>query len=169
MITVNDRTIKVSVRNFVEFLLRSGDIDNRRGGTEKDAMQAGTRIHRKIQRQMGSNYEAEVSMKYEIEQDGFFFCLEGRADGIQVDEEKNSVLIDEIKGVYRSLDTIIEPIFVHQAQAMCYGHIYCQQNQVKEITIQLTYCNLESEEIKRFQTVFGAMGKTCNRGKKKEK
>lgn len=156
MITVNDRTIKVSVRNFVEFLLRSGDIDNRRGGTEKDAMQAGTRIHRKIQRQMGSNYEAEVSMKYEIEQDGFFFCLEGRADGIQVDEEKNSVLIDEIKGVYRSLDTIIEPIFVHQAQAMCYGHIYCQQNQVKEITIQLTYCNLESEEIKRFQTVFGA-------------
>ena len=36
--------IRVSVRNLVEFILRSGDIDNRRGTmADKDAMQMGSR------------------------------------------------------------------------------------------------------------------------------
>ncbi len=152
MIKVNGRTIKVSVRNFVEFLLRSGNIDNRRGGSDKDAMQAGAKIHRTIQKQMGSSYQAEVAMKYEVEKNGFLFCLEGRADGIQVKD--GEVLIDEIKGVYRNLDTIVEPVPVHQAQAMCYGYIYSRQHTIDELIIQMTYCHLETEEIKRFQTVF---------------
>ena len=48
------KVIKISVRNLVEFVMRSGDLDNRRtAGTEKTAMQEGSRIHRKIQRRMG--------------------------------------------------------------------------------------------------------------------
>lgn len=152
MIEVTGQTIKVSVRNFVEFLLRAGSIDNRTGGGNKDAMQAGANIHRKIQKQMGSSYQAEVAMKYEVERDGFLFCLEGRADGIQIKGEE--VVIDEIKGVYRNLDTILEPIFIHQAQAMCYGYMYLKKHSIEEIVIQLTYCNLDTEEIKRFQTKF---------------
>lgn len=152
MIKVNGRTIKVSVRNFVEFLLRSGNIDNRRGGSDKEAMQAGAKIHRNIQKQMGSSYQAEVAMKYEVERNGFLFCLEGRADGIQVKD--GEVLIDEIKGVYRNLDTIVEPVPVHQAQAMCYGYMYSRQHNIEELVIQMTYCHLETEELKRFQTVF---------------
>ena len=31
--------IRISVRNLVEFILRHGDIDNRTGGADKDAMQ----------------------------------------------------------------------------------------------------------------------------------
>ena len=51
----NKRSIRISVRNLVEFVLRSGDIDNRRSGNaQKDAMLAGGRIHRKIQKRMGS-------------------------------------------------------------------------------------------------------------------
>lgn len=47
--------IKVSVRNLVEFILRSGDIDNRISlGQRADAMQEGSRMHRKIQRRDGS-------------------------------------------------------------------------------------------------------------------
>ena len=47
--------VKISVRNLVEFILREGDIDNRTAGSmERDAMQQGSRIHRKIQRRMGS-------------------------------------------------------------------------------------------------------------------
>ena len=41
--------IRISVRNLVEFILRHGDIDNRTGGADKEAMQQGGRIHRKIQ------------------------------------------------------------------------------------------------------------------------
>ena len=52
--------IRISVRNLVEFILRSGDIDNRTGGSDKDAMQQGGRMHRKIQKSMGADYHAEV-------------------------------------------------------------------------------------------------------------
>ena len=54
-----ENVIRVSVRSLVEFILRSGDIDNRRSaGREKEAMQAGSRLHRRIQRQMGAAYRA---------------------------------------------------------------------------------------------------------------
>lgn len=46
--------IRISVRNLVEFILRYGDIDNRTGGADKEAMQKGGRIHRKMQRQRGA-------------------------------------------------------------------------------------------------------------------
>ena len=36
--------IRISVRNLVEFILRHGDIDNRTGGADKEAMQQGGRI-----------------------------------------------------------------------------------------------------------------------------
>ena len=61
---IEEQVIRLSVRNLVEFILREGDIDNRTTGSmEKDAMQQGSRIHRKIQRRMGSDYHAEVSLK----------------------------------------------------------------------------------------------------------
>ena len=56
--------VKISVRTLVEFILRSGDLDNRRGSrAERDAMQAGSRLHRKLQRRMGGDYRAEVPLK----------------------------------------------------------------------------------------------------------
>ncbi len=52
--------IRISVRNLVEFVMRGGDIDNRRtSAAEKDAMQAGSRMHRKIQKRQGADYHAE--------------------------------------------------------------------------------------------------------------
>lgn len=143
--------IRISVRNLVEFVLSSGDIDNRRtSGAEKDAMQAGSRIHRKIQRQMGANYQAEVTMKHVVEADEFQIAVEGRADGV-IKELTGGVTIDEIKGVYMDIGHLEAVIPVHQAQAMCYGYFYCYDNQLDVITIQVTYCNIETEEIRRFQ------------------
>ena len=55
--------IRISVRNLVEFIFRSGDIDNRIGkGVQKEAMQEGSRMHRKIQGRMGIEYRAEVPL-----------------------------------------------------------------------------------------------------------
>ena len=54
--------IRISVRNLVEFILRAGDIDNRIASTDKDTMQLGSRIHRMIQKQMGPDYHAEISL-----------------------------------------------------------------------------------------------------------
>ena len=55
MAKLTENRIRISVRNLVEFLLRSGDIDSRRKGKkETEAMAAGARIHRKIQGRMGA-------------------------------------------------------------------------------------------------------------------
>ena len=144
--------IRISVRNLVEFILRSGDIDNRTGGSDKDAMQQGGRMHRKIQKSMGSDYHAEVVLKYEIPCKGFILSLEGRADGII--ETPEGIIVDEIKGVFKELDKLSEPVPVHQAQAKCYAYIYARQRKLDEIGVQMTYCNLDTEDIKRFQNVF---------------
>ena len=47
--------IKISVRNLVEFIFREGDIDNRHGqSVSPEAMLAGSRMHRRIQKRMGA-------------------------------------------------------------------------------------------------------------------
>ena len=146
----NKKIIRISVRNLVEFVMRCGDIDNRRtSGAEKDAMQAGSRIHRKIQRRMGADYHAEVSMKHVVEEEHYQILIEGRADGVM--EHASEVVIDEIKGMYMELSLLQEPITVHLAQAMCYGYFYCCDHGLPEIGIQITYCNIETEEIRRFR------------------
>lgn len=153
MISVVKKEIKVSVRNLVEFILRSGDLDNRRGGSaDKDAMAEGSRIHRKIQKMMGSTYKAEVAMKLTIPVDEFWLTVEGRADGVI--EKDGFITIDEIKGVYQKLEHITEPNIIHLAQARCYAHMYCISHDITSIKVQMTYCNIESEEIKRFEESF---------------
>ena len=142
--------IRISVRNLVEFILREGDIDNRTGGgPDPENMQMGSRIHRKIQRQMGSEYQAEVPLKTEIACDGFILKVEGRADGLI--HTKEQVMVDEIKGVLRELDRVPEPVGVHLAQAKCYACIVAEQEGLEKIGVQMTYCQMETEEVKRFQ------------------
>lgn len=145
--------IKISVRNLVEFVLRSGDIDNRRGKSgQKEAMQEGSRIHRKIQRRMGASYQLEVPLKVEIQEEKYQLIVEGRADGIIIEE--TGVTIDEIKGVYLDIHTLEAPIEIHLAQAKCYAYIFALKEELQEINVQMTYCNLDTEEIRRFKETF---------------
>ncbi len=91
--------IKISVRSLVEFIFRSGDIDNRKtGAMQADAMQRGSRLHRKLQKKAGPLYHPEVPLKMEFEEENYTIVLEGRADGIIIEETE--VTIDEIKGVF---------------------------------------------------------------------
>ncbi len=148
----SEKIIRISVRSLVEFVLRSGDIDNRRlAGAQKEAMLAGGRIHRKIQKQMGAGYQAEVVLKHEAQdpEDGLILLVEGRADGIF--EENGIPVIDEIKGMYADVARFTEPVYIHLAQAMCYGYFYCCDKGLEGIRLQVTYCNLETEEIRRFR------------------
>ena len=142
--------IRISVRALVEFILREGDLDSRTTGkTDLLAMQAGGRLHRKIQRRMGAGYQAEVPLKTRVSMGEFDCVVEGRADGIFA--EDGLVYIDEIKGVYRDLNLIGEPVGVHLAQALCYACIYAEREELPEIGVQLTYGNLETEELKYFR------------------
>lgn len=148
-----EKQIRFSVRNLVEFILRSGDIDNRTTGSmDKEAMQQGSRIHRKIQRRMGSEYRPEVALKERFQCDGFCLQLEGRADGIFL--EDGETWVDEIKAVYRELKYIEQPVQVHLAQAKCYAYMYALQKKIKQIGVQMTYCNIETEELKQFREMY---------------
>lgn len=151
MFELKENRIKLSVRQLVEFVLRCGDLSSGQGSIrDEKAMEAGTRIHKKIQHSMPVSYQSEVSLKGEWNRENYTIVLEGRADGIMHTSEQ--ILIDEIKGVYKDLSLLTEPVLVHQAQAMCYGHLYLLNHPAdKKITIQMTYCHLETEEIKRFQ------------------
>lgn len=182
-----EHKIRISVRNLVEFILRSGDIDNRRGTmADKDAMLLGSKLHRKIQGRMGAAYQAEVFLKGtfygeteepaeqskevleqlneergETEQGPehspgtgtrYSITVEGRADGII--QEDTGVVVDEIKGIFRSLEYMEEPVSVHLAQAKCYAYLYASDHNLNQMTVQMTYCNLETEDIKRFRETY---------------
>ena len=147
--------LHISVRNLVEFIFREGDIDNRISHLQSaDAMMEGTRIHRKIQKSMGEEYQAEVPLKYIVEAELYELTIEGRADGIFPDESENITYIDEIKGMYKRVELMEEPYYVHKAQAMCYAFIMAYQNELSKIGVQMTYVNLETEEVKRFREQF---------------
>lgn len=171
--------LHISVRNLVEFIFREGDIDNRASRVQSaDVMLEGSRIHRKIQKSMGEHYQAEVPLKITEQAPLYRLTIEGRADGIFTEEGElqfggdndstsphsnaaeqhfyaaPNVWIDEIKGMYRRVDTLEEPFFVHKAQAMCYAYIFAYQNELDKIGVQMTYCNLETEEKRYFRQMY---------------
>lgn len=169
-----EKQIKVSVRNLVEFIMRSGSIDTSQSGISDPSLMAqGTKIHKKIQNSMGINYSSEVTLCHtsiiEYEGEEFEICVDGRADGIIKPDESVSAsksylkdedgefedrslyIIDEIKGVVREVDTINKPVREHIGQAKCYAYFYAVDNNLEDIKIRITYCNLENE-LKRYFT-----------------
>lgn len=155
--------VKISVRNLVEFMLRSGNIEAGMGYTDVDTMQEGARLHRKIQKRMGSFYTPEVTLQTEVplqdEAGEFGLVVEGRADGIMKlapGEYETAVVIDEIKTTYRNVSLFQEAAPLHLAQAKCYAYLYAMQENLTKISVQITYCNVETEAMRYFVTVFQA-------------
>ncbi|MCT4563145.1 MAG: ATP-dependent DNA helicase [Maledivibacter sp.] len=164
----NKQEIKISVRNLVEFVLRSGDLDTSFRSMSRAV--EGIKAHQKVQGSQDENYEAEVTLKHSFEYKDFIFSIEGRADGIiKEDLEDNveindfmvnnsdlySICIDEIKSTTRPLEMIDENYNeVHWAQAKCYAYIYALQNELTNIDVQLTYFHLETEIVKSIRKSF---------------
>ncbi len=140
--------VHISVRKLVEFILRHGDIDQRYRASPENAMQEGGRIHRMIQRRMGADYQAEVPLQFVLALEEYDLVIEGRADGIIRQEGK--ITVDEIKGTYRDLARLREPLPLHLAQAKCYAYMAGANEGLEKIQVRMTYCNMISEEIKYF-------------------
>lgn len=162
MLSYQNNMVKTSVRKLVEFFLRSGDIETGSSlVSDPEAMQEGSRLHRKIQRSKKAGYRSEVPLKMSWRRDGYELVLEGRADGIDSaeyedgdarDENESAVrrvpLIDEIKCVYKDVRQIEEAEPLHLAQAKCYAYMHAGPAGHKDVLVQITYCNMETEEIK---------------------
>ena len=149
--------IHISVRGLVEFILRHGDIDNRRKASTGPVMLEGANLHRMIQRRQGREYQAEVYLSVTIRRGDCEIVIDGRADGIIRPETvndrigENRVVIDEIKTTYRDLERIKEPEAEHLAQAKVYAYIVAKDEGLEKIGVRMTYCNLDTKEIRYFE------------------
>lgn len=152
-------TIKVSVRNLVEFVLRQGDLLPASIGASR--AQEGIKAHQYVQKISGAEYVPEVTLSYVYHSQEIQYprslneerpCLEikGRADGIITNE--SGVCIDEIKTTSLDLSLIDESFNdLHWAQAQCYAFMYAVQENLASIEIQLTYFQLETGQTKKFR------------------
>jgi Rad3-related DNA helicase len=130
---------------------------------------------------MGEDYHAEVTLRYVLDTGRYRLIIEGRADGV-IDRRPTSefslellsvmanevtppsisviegieepIVIDEIKGTYRKLRFLREPLPIHLAQAKCYAYLYGTIRKVDFIRIRMTYCHLITEEIRYFHLDF---------------
>ena len=142
--------IKESVRGIIEYVLKQGSIDDRYTGSSR-ALE-GTLAHQKLQsnnEKIYNNYKKEVKLQEEFEIDNVILIIDGRADGIIIEDK--DVYIEEIKSTMKSLILIDEDYNeLHWAQAKFYAYIYSKQNELENIKIRLSYFNLETEEVKSF-------------------
>ena len=140
-ISSETNTVRLSVRELVEWVLREGDIDNRRTqeGT-KDAMLLGAETHRAIQKSMGPDYSSEVPVEISVDLSEAILTIDGRADGVfQID---GITAIDEIKGMFSDVMAMEAPIPVHLAQAEMYAYIIANEESLPEVKVQMTYARL---------------------------
>lgn len=142
--------VKISVRNLIEFVMRSGDIDNR--FRDNTRMIEGIRAHQKIQASYGKNYKKEYKLKNITTYKDVVFEVEGRADGLaKIDD---TYLIDEIKSTSRDLSEITDKNDLHWAQAMSYAYFFACDRDLDKMSISLSYVSVETYQTKIFRRDF---------------
>ncbi|MBQ9082632.1 MAG: PD-(D/E)XK nuclease family protein [Clostridia bacterium] len=140
--------LTLPIRHMVEFLMRSGSIDARAVGGF-DRAQEGSRIHRRLQKEAGEGYRAEVALSRTVECGDFRYTLQGRADGIF--QQDGVTVIDEIKTTQLPAEHITEDRFpAHWAQAACYAWIVTAEEGAERANIRLTYVQTDTGTILHF-------------------
>ena len=127
--------LSLSIHQIVDFLFRSGDIDDRIYNTS--SMLEGTRLHKFYQDRQGNNYLKEYYLKYIFYVDDYELIVDGRSDGIILGP---IVTIEEIKTTVDDLDHFFkENEMWHLAQAEFYAYIYAKTNNLNKINVSLMY------------------------------
>ena len=141
---------KIGIRQLVEFILRTGDL-NAAVNSQNTALE-GARIHRKLQKQRGEDYEKEYYIKRTVDMDDEQFTIEGRADGVVIGDE---LFIEEIKTSDPTFDELSENTkTLYWSQAKVYGAILTQDLDFDRVTIQLTYYQRPTDAIVEKQQEF---------------
>ena len=140
------KVLELSVHQLVDFLLRTGDIDNR--VFNRSSMSEGSRLHTSYQSKQGTNYISEYPLKQTFVVDEIEVVLQGRADGIIKKSDKDYV-IDEIKTTVIDLhefrDTNLD---WHLGQAKCYAYMFANALNLDTIGVKLTYIRQGKESEK---------------------
>jgi Rad3-related DNA helicases len=137
---------KIGIRQLVEFVLRSGDLNEVKNS--QNTAQNGARIHRRLQkvRSKDKDYESEVYLKTDVTMNDTEYVISGRADGITLTSDR--AVIEEIKTSDQTFDELSDnTLELYWGQVKVYGYIILQEHpELEHVTLQLTYFQVSTEE-----------------------
>lgn len=142
--------INISVREIIEYVLRTGDIDTSFLGASP--LVDGIKAHQEFQNNAGDDYEKEVSISLELNFDSISININGRIDGII--KNHDIITIDEIKTTGKDLDKISGDNELHWAQVKIYSYMYMYNNNISKINSRITYIELETKKVKQYEQVY---------------
>lgn len=129
-------SLRLSVHQLVDFLLRNGDIDDR--VYNRSTMAEGTRLHTLYQTSQVGDYLSEYYLEETFKVKDYDVTLNGRADGIII--IGNTIVVDEIKTTIMDLDEFFnEEKEWHLGQAKCYALMIAHLKNAETVKVKLTY------------------------------
>lgn len=144
--------MRVAVRTLVEFTLHGADI-RRLGGQVRD-MQEGMLGHKARQGLLGGEWQSEValSLTVPVEDEECELLLSGRMDAFLDGEVP---IIEEIK-LWQHREPPQAAFPAHEMQAVCYGHMLCQERGLDEVVIRVVYVDRKGGVRGQFDTALTA-------------
>ena len=148
--TVNNMVnIRVSVKAFVELLLREGDLSTSFDIISRTSLFASNHAHQKIQKSRPQPYSSEVPVYYRVENERIALDIHGRLDGLY--QLSDSVVIEEIKTTQKDLDSFVrQNSALHWGQVKVYAAIYAMENSLDHVLTQLTYAHMQTGDVRTY-------------------
>jgi Rad3-related DNA helicase len=145
---------KIGIRQLVEFVLRSGDL-NETKNSQNTALN-GARIHRRLQKKRSKDpdYQNEVYLKTEVTMNDNEYLISGRADGLKI-TDKNA-LIEEIKTSDQPFEELSDnTLELYWGQVKVYGYLILKDHpEFDHVTLRLTYFQVSTEKITTDEQVY---------------
>ncbi len=144
--------IRVSVRDLVEFVLRTGGLGRESVFVGPRRALEGARAHQRIQKSRPADYEAEVFLTRDILAPTLILRISGRIDGLI--RSLDQWHIEEIKTLSRPHDGEVDPL--HWAQAKVYAAMLAaiEPNPPPAFSLQITYLELATGKISEHRETF---------------
>ena len=145
---------KIGIRQLVEFVLRSGDL-NETKNSQNTALN-GARIHRRLQKKRSKDpdYQSEVYLKTEVTMNDNEYLISGRADGLKITDK--SALIEETKTSDQPFEELSDnTLELYWGQVKVYGYLILKDYpQFDHVTLRLTYFQVSTEKITTDEQVY---------------
>ncbi len=129
---------------------RTGDLRSTGTVMSPKRAQQGSEGHRKIQAVRPESYLREVPIEWTLEKENAVLTIQGRIDGLFPRE--SGWRVEEIKTTWSTWDRSPSPN--HWAQVKLYGFFLCERDGLEEIELQLTYLELDTDQITVFRDNF---------------
>ncbi len=152
-----NKLIKCSVKKFVDFTCRSGDLEG--FGAAGPTAAEGQKAHKILQSRKSDGEKSEVKVECTIHALARKLKLSGRIDLLKADS--TAVRVSEIKSCYAPPHKLPQgKVAVHWAQLKVYGYCVLKElqdkpdNNFSSVTLQLVWYNLIADEVTIDEQVF---------------